>query len=59
MKTKYQGKEYELLDLDDAVAELERQNAKGVRKAVVSVNDGYVVVDAIFLKGPSETEGEE
>ncbi len=52
MKTTYMGKQYELLDIDDAVDEFDRQEAKGSHKAIMEVPGGYVVVDTI----PSEKE---
>lgn len=56
MKTTYQGKQYELLDLDDAVEEFNRQKAKGIYKAIISVEGGYIVKDAVFRKEDEEAE---
>lgn len=56
MNTTYNGKEYEVLDLDDATTEVLEQKAEGVYKAIISVPRGYIVVDAVF---PEETKGEE
>lgn len=53
MNTTYNGKEYEVLDLDDAVTEVLEQKAKGVYKAAIDVPGGYIVVDAVF---PEEGE---
>ena len=50
MKTTYNGKEYELLSFDDAVAEFEKQEAKGVHNAIMIVENGYIVIDAVFRK---------
>jgi len=56
MKTTYNGKQYELLDLDNALAEFDKQKAKGIHKAIISVEGGCIVVDAVFRK---ESNGEE
>ncbi len=56
MKTTYNGKQYELLDLDDAVEEFNRQKAKGFYKAIISVEGGYILVDAVFSRESEESE---
>lgn len=56
MKTTYGDKEYEVLSLDDAVAEFDEQKAKGVHKAIISVYRGYIVVDAVFPEEDEEGE---
>ncbi len=58
MNTTYQGKKYEVLDLDDAVTEALEQKAKGVLKAVVYAEGGYIVVDAVFREEEQQDEEE-
>lgn len=55
-KTTYNGKQYELLNIDDAIDEFSRQKAKGVYKAIISVEGGYIVKDAVFSKEKNEEE---
>lgn len=58
MKTTYRDEQYEVLDLDDAVAEFDYQKAKGVHKAVIAVPEGYIVVDAVFPEEEQQDEKE-
>jgi len=58
MKTTYGDKEYEVLDLDDAVTEVLEQKAKGVYKTAISVPRGYIVVDAVFPEEEQQDEKE-
>ncbi len=50
MKATHEGKQYEVMSIDDAVDEYDKQEAKGVHKAIMSVDEGYIVIDAIFSK---------
>ena len=50
MKATHEGKQYEVMSIDDAVDEYDKQEAKGHHKAIFTVEGGYIVIDAIFSK---------
>ena len=46
----YRDKRLKLLSFDDALVEYDAQKAQGKKPAVVSVQDGYIVTEAVFHK---------
>jgi len=48
--TTYKGKSYKLMSFDDAMAEYDKQKAQGKKPAIVSVQDGYIITEAMFTK---------
>jgi len=50
----YKGKQYRLRLLNDALAEYRKRDAAGEAPAVISIDDGYIVVEAIFKKEEKE-----
>lgn len=50
----YRGKQLKVMMIDDAVAEYFEQKRQGKFPAIVSVEDGYIVTEAMFKKPGGE-----
>lgn len=54
--TTHKGKQHKLMSFDDAMAEYDTQKAHGKKPAIISVQDGYIVTEAMFTKKDKETK---
>lgn len=48
--TTYKGERHRLMLLDEALVEYNAQKAQGKKPTIVSLPDGYIVVEAMFEK---------
>lgn len=56
MKATHEGKQYEVMKIDDALDEFNKHKAMGVHKAIMEVDGGYIVVDPLPPRGGGETD---